>query len=75
MKLPDKVYDVLKWILVIFVPSTITLISSLGALLGFDATIINGVIGIIATFVGSLVGISTIAYNKEQKRKSNFENL
>ena len=75
MKLPDKVYDVLKWILVIFVPSTITLISSLGALLGFDATIINGIIGIVATFVGSLVGISTVAYNKEQKRKSNFENL
>lgn len=75
MKLPDKVYDLLKWIILIFVPALITLISGLGVLLGFDTTIINGIIGLVAAFIGSLIGVSTVNYNKEQEKKNNWDNL
>ena len=75
MILSDKVYNLLKWIILIFVPALITLISGLGVLLGFDTTIINGIIGLVAAFIGSLIGVSSVNYNKEQERKNNFENL
>lgn len=75
MRLPDKVYDLLKWIILIFVPALITLISGLGVLLGFDTTIINGIIGLVAAFIGSLIGVSTVNYNKEQEKKNNWDNL
>lgn len=73
--LPDKVYNVLKWIILIFVPALITFISGLGVLLGFDTTIIVGIIGLVATFVGSLIGVSTKNYYKEKERKENWEGL
>ena len=66
MKLPNNVYDVLKWIVVIFLPALETAIFALGQLYGFDSTIICGTIAIIATFIGALIGISTHVYNREQ---------
>ena len=75
MMLPDKIYDVLKWIVLIFVPALITFISGLGVLFGFDTTIIVGVIGLVATFIGSLIGVSTRAYNKEQEKKDKWEQI
>lgn len=65
--LPSKVYDVLKWIILIFCPALITLISGLGVVLGFDASVITAIIGLVATFVGSLIGVSTRVYNNSKK--------
>lgn len=62
--LPDKVYQVFKWLLLVFVPSTLTLIGGLGALYNYDTTIITTLISLFATFVGSLVGISYVNYTK-----------
>ena len=73
--LPDKVYETLKWIVLIFVPALITLISGLGVLFNFDSTIIVGVISLVATFIGSLIGVSTRAYYKEKERKENWDSL
>ena len=73
--LPNKIYDLLKWIVLIFVPALITFISGLGVLFGFDSTIIVGVIGLVATFIGSLIGVSTKNYYKEKERKENWEGL
>lgn len=73
--LPDKVYDILKWIVIIFVPALITLISGLGALFDFNSTIIVGVISLVATFIGSLIGVSTKNYNKEKEKKENWDAL
>ena len=64
--LPSKVYDVLKWIILIFCPALITLISGLGVVLGFDATVVTTIIGLVATFIGSLIGVSTKLYNKKE---------
>lgn len=58
MKLPNNVYDVLKWSCLIAVPAVITLISALGTIYGQDTTIITATIGAVATFIGALIGIS-----------------
>lgn len=60
----NKVYDVLKWILLTFVPALILLISTLGTIYSFDTEVINGTISAIAVFLGACVGISSIKYNK-----------
>ena len=64
MILNDKVYDILKWLLITFIPSLILLIVALGSIYGFDTEIITLTISAIATFIGSLIGISNINYNK-----------
>lgn len=66
MILPDKVYDILKWILIVFTPALITLISTLGVIYGFNTEIITLTIGAIATFIASLIGISNINYKKNK---------
>lgn len=67
MKLSNKVYNVLKWVLIIFTPALITLIGTLGKIYGFDTETINLTIGAIATFLGVITGISNINYYKEKK--------
>lgn len=68
MKIPDKVYDVLKWVCMIVLPAIATLWFTLGKVWGFpylgeiEATIIA-----IDTFLGALLGVSTIQYNKLEK--------
>ena len=67
MKLPDKVYDVMKWILTVCVAPTIALITGLGQLYGFDTFKVVETISLIATFLGAIFGISVITYNKGTK--------
>lgn len=69
MKLPDNVYNVLKWIVIVFLPALNTLIFALGGVLGFESSIICGVISAVTVFLGALIGVSTVAYNKEQNEK------
>lgn len=75
MVLSDKVYNFLKWLILIFVPALITLISGLGAVLGFETSVITAIIALVATFIGSLIGVSTAAYNREKERKENWDEL
>lgn len=66
MILPDKIYNILKWLCLIFAPALITLISTLFALYHIEgAEIVCGTIAAISTFVGALIGISTKAYNRK----------
>lgn len=64
MKLNDKVYNFLKWALIIFVPALITLIGTLGQIYNFDTEIIVLTISAIATFFGAITGISNYNYKK-----------
>ena len=64
MILPDKVYNILKWVLMTFVPALIVLISTFGVIYNFDTEIITLTIGAIATFVATIVGISNYNYKK-----------
>ena len=65
MKLNNKIYDILKWTLIIFVPALISLIGTLGQIYMFDTEIIVLTISAIATFLGAITGISNNNYKKD----------
>lgn len=67
MILPDKVYNILKWLLLTFTPAVIVLISTLGVIYNFDTEVITLTIGAIATFIGALIGLSNYNYNKKRR--------
>lgn len=64
MRMNNKIYDVFKWGLMIFIPALITLIGSLGQIYKFDTEVIILTISTFATFIGAITGISNINYNK-----------
>lgn len=65
MKLSNKAYNTLKWVLLIFVDALITLIGSLGQIYGFDTEKIILTIASISTFLGIITGISNHNYYKK----------
>ena len=68
-KLSGKAYDIIKWIVVIFMPALTGLVYALGHALGFDSTVICEVITAVQIFLGALIGVSTISYNKENNKE------
>lgn len=62
MKLPDKLYIALKWILGVCVAPLIALISGLGEVYHWDTTTIVQTISLIATFLSAILGISMATY-------------
>lgn len=64
MKLNNKVYNVLKWGLIIFIPALITLVGSLGQIYNFDTEKIILTISAVSTFLGVITGISNYNYKK-----------
>ena len=76
--LPDKVYNILKWIALICIPALVTFLSVVLGVLDVDPKIINIVVTImtaVGTLIGSLIGVSTVKYNKEQKEKEETEQI
>ena len=66
MILPNKVYDVLKWITMIVLPAIGACYFGLAKIWGFPyGEEIVGTIAVICTFLGTLIGISTKQYNKD----------
>lgn len=62
----NKVYDILKWIALIFIPAIGALYFGLAQIWGFPyGEEIVGTLTLIDTFLGALLGISTAQYNKE----------
>ena len=67
MKLPDKMYDILKWITMIVIPALTTAYVGLAAVWGWPyAEEIAKTSAVICTLLGALLGISTAQYNKER---------
>ena len=68
MKMSNQVYDVLKFIAQILLPALGTLYFALAKIWGFPyAAEIVGTISAVDAFLGALLGISTMQYNKEQQ--------
>lgn len=64
----SKVYDVLKFIALVILPATGTLYFALSGIWGFPyGEQIVGTITAIDTFLGAILGISSINYNKQQE--------
>lgn len=65
--LSDKAYDILKWVAVILLPALGTLYFGLAGIWGFPyGEQIVGTITVIDTFLGVILGISTVQYNKKE---------
>lgn len=68
MKMSNKVYDVLKWIAMCFLPAIGTLYFVLSGIwnLPYGEQVV-GTITAVDTFLGVLLGISTAQYNKNSQ--------
>lgn len=66
MKLNNKVYDVLKWIVIIVLPAISTLYYALSEIWGIPyATQVVGTLSALEVFLGAILGISTVNYYKK----------
>ena len=66
MKLSNKVYDILKWIVMIALPAVTTAYVGLAAVWGWPyATEVAKTSAVVCTLLGALLGISTAEYNRE----------
>lgn len=68
MEMSDKIYDILKWVALIFIPALGTLYFAISAIWGLPyGEEIVGTLTAVDTFLGALLGISTYQYNKEEE--------
>ena len=67
MMLSNKVYDVLKWIVMIAIPALTTAYVGLAAIWGWPCPdAVAKTSAIVCTLLGALLGISTAQYNKQE---------
>lgn len=74
--IPNKVYDILKWIALICIPAVVTFLSVVLGVLDVEPKTVNVIVTIIAavgTLIGSLIGVSTSAYNKQKGAENGEE--
>lgn len=65
MKIPSKIYDILKWVTMIVLPALATAYVGLSGIWNFPyASEVAKTTTIICTLLGSILGISTAEYNK-----------
>lgn len=65
MKLPNKVYDVLKWIALVCLPAITVFYVACAGIWGWPyADEIAKTSAAVCTLIGALIGISTAEYNK-----------
>ena len=68
MKLNNKVYDILKWLVIIVMPAVATLYAALAGVWAWPyADEVVTTITAVDTFLGAVLCISTATYNKEAK--------
>lgn len=67
--LNNKTYDVLKYLAITVVPALATLVGTVGVALGYQEVtgIVVTIITAVGTFIGALVGLSSVNYNKGTK--------
>lgn len=66
MKLPDKVYNVLKWVALIALPAAGLLYFTLAKIWGLPyGAEITATVDAVALFIGTLIGVSQYNINKE----------
>ena len=68
MKLPNKLYDILKWVTLVVIPAIATAYVGLASIWGFPyADAISKTACVVCTLLGALLGISTAEYRKQDK--------
>ena len=67
MKINNKVYDILKWIAMLFLPALALLVTTVFKIWGIPyGEQISATIVAINAFLGAIIGISNIGYNKDK---------
>ena len=67
MKINDKLYDVLKWVVMIVLPALSTAYVGLAAVWGWPlADEVAKSCSVVCVLLGALLGISTAEYNKSK---------
>jgi uncharacterized membrane protein len=67
VKLSDKNYNHLKWVVTIFLPAFGTLLGTIGTTVNWAYTqLVLVILTAITTFLGTLLGVSTYNYKKEE---------
>lgn len=65
--LNDKTYNILKWVALILLPAMGALYFGLAGIWNFPyGEQVVGTITVIDTFLGAILGISTVQYNKKE---------
>lgn len=65
--LSNKTYDILKWVCIIVLPAIATLYMGLAKIWDLPyATEVPQTITVVDAFLGALLGVSTINYNKDE---------
>lgn len=65
MKLSNKTYDIIKWVVMIVLPALSALYVGLGGIWGWPyIDQVAGTISCITVFLGALLGISSASYKK-----------
>lgn len=68
--LPGKIYDVLKWLDIVCIPALTVAYVGLAAIWSWPfATEIAKTSAVICTLLGTLLGVSTIQYNKGEQNE------
>lgn len=69
MKMSNKVYDILKWLAIVVMPALATLIVVISKIWGWGdlGTMIAQTITAVAAFLGAILGVSHIQYNKDNE--------
>ncbi len=71
MCLPDKVYDILKWIVLVVIPACTTAYVGLDSVFNWGyGDMVAKVSAIICALIGSIIGISTAQYNKQKNEEA-----
>lgn len=65
MILPDKVYNILKWVSLVLLPALTTLVGVILKCFNVECTdIVLTIMTAITTFMGTILGVSNINYKK-----------
>ena len=76
MKFTGKFYEILKWSVLIFLPALSTTYCMIAPDLGLPAPdTVAKVISAVCFFIGSMIGVSTATYYKDEKANPNSEVL
>lgn len=76
-KMSGKIYDVLKYVAMFFLPALAVLVKTIFAIWGLPyGDEISATIVAINAFLGACLGISSISYQKDQlEKKENWDQL
>lgn len=76
MKLSDSIYNVFKWVGLIFCPALAVLLATVMPVWGIDAGLVKALvitINALGVFIGALIGVSQVTIAKENSEEEFYE--